>query len=366
MGVRFDADGQHFSYTDAVGSTTALSVTCWAKIDADRDTYSTIWVIDNGTNADYVSLKTDINGTLIRALADSGSHAAREMVAGKWYFLGMSLGAGGGRLVVRAIDETSFSTQTWTTTSTVNYQALRVSKWINDTTSWFNGSVAGLKVWTAELTQAELEAEYPSMTAVRTAGLRGNWPFSDGTGRDVSGNNRNLTGGTGARWVVNPFGDGSPAPQPVTVTEDFEDTTYAFPITFGGWTRSNTDRHGGTWSMRSPTPTADSATYTATVTVPAGATSVRFWYRVSSELNYDFFRFYLGASGGAAIVEESGLGSWKQSAEISLNGATTVRFVYSKDPSGIGGSQDAVWVDDVVFTVPPPTRVRGWGPLPAF
>jgi hypothetical protein len=365
MGVRFNAAGEHFSYSDAVGNSTALTVTCWAKIDQNRSAFSTIWVIDNGTNADYVSLKTDTGGTLIRALTDSGSHASHQMQVGTWYFLGLSLGPQGGRLVVRSLSETSFHTYTWATSSTVNYQAMRISKWISDDTSWFNGSVAGVKVWTAELSQAEIEAEYAGMTAVRTAGLRANWTFSDGSGRDVSGNGRNLTGGTGSAYVTNPDGSGTPPPEPITVTENFEDTTYAFPITFGGWARSNTDQHGGSYSMRSPTTANSSATYTARVTVPAGAISIRFWYRVSSELNYDLFQFFLGASGGTARLSTSGEVSWRQSAEIPLDGATEVRFVYSKDSGTISGS-DAAWVDDIVFTLPPATTVHGWGPLLIF
>jgi hypothetical protein len=365
MGVRFDAVGEHFSYNDAVGSATDLTVTCWAKIDQNRSAFSTIWMIDNGTNADYVSLKTDSGGTIIRALTDAGSHASHQMTVGQWYFLGLSLGSQGGRLVVRAYGDMSFQTYTWATSSTVNYQAMRISKWISDDTSWFNGSVAGVKVWTAALSQAEIEAEYASMTAVRTAGLRANWTFSDGSGRDVSGNGRNLTGGAGSSYVTNPDGSGSPPPEPIKVTENFEDATYAFPITFGGWSRSSTSSYGGAYSMRSPSAPNNSATYTARVTVPAGATSIRFSYRVSSELNYDLFQFYLGASGGSAQVSTSGEVAWRQSPEIALNGATEVRFVYTKD-SGTPGGLDAAWVDDIVFTLPPATTVRGWGPLLIF
>jgi hypothetical protein len=66
-----------------------------------------------------------------------------------------------------------------------------------DATEWFNGGLAYVRVWSAVLSQAEIEAEWASSTIVRTSGVWANWPLlTDLT--DISGNGRNLTAGTTA------------------------------------------------------------------------------------------------------------------------------------------------------------------------
>ncbi|GHE47238.1 hypothetical protein GCM10017673_56340 [Streptosporangium violaceochromogenes] len=131
-------------------------------------------------------------------------------------------------------------------------------------------------------------------------------------------------------------------------TEDFEDTTYIFTIvSAGGWARSSLEAHGGSYSFRSGT-ISDGQTSTAVITVPAGAVAVQFWYKVSSEQNYDFFRFYVGA---AEQFSASGEVAWTQSTEYQLGGQTQISFSYSKDASSSSGA-DAVYIDDVTFTLP--------------
>jgi hypothetical protein len=149
-------------------------------------------------------------------------------------------------------------------------------------------------------------------------------------------------------------GDPPPTGPTTTIVEDFEDTTYNIPWT-GPWVRHNSSVHGGSWALRSPTSPANGATYTATVTVPPGALQVQFWYRVSSESGWDFFRFNTGAT---QRINESGLGSWQQSAVYDVSSVSTISFIYTKDSGGASGS-DAAWVDDIVFTVP--GGFIGWG-----
>ncbi|MER6830920.1 hypothetical protein ABT352_33340 [Streptosporangium sp. NPDC000563] len=134
------------------------------------------------------------------------------------------------------------------------------------------------------------------------------------------------------------------------LVEDFEDTSYVWTVnSAGGWARSNTAARTGTWSFKAPT-TAHNASSSLTVTVPAGASSVQFWYRVSSESGYDFFRFSVGAS---PQLEESGDVDWTLSPVYALGAATQLTFTYAKDGSQSVGS-DTVWIDDVAFVVPVP------------
>ena len=62
--------------------------------------------------------------------------------------------------------------------------------------SWINASVAAVKVWTAALTSAELLAEMPYYSPVRTSNLWANYTFYNGPQtNDESGNSRTLTAG---------------------------------------------------------------------------------------------------------------------------------------------------------------------------
>ena len=75
-------------------------------------------------------------------------------------------------------------------------------------------------------------------------------------------------------------------------------------------------------------------------------TGVSFWYKVSSEDNYDFFEFYIN---GSRIIRESGEVGWTQFTDNSLNNTThTFEWRYNKD-GYVDAGLDKAWVDKVVF-----------------
>lgn len=125
--------------------------------------------------------------------------------------------------------------------------------------------------------------------------------------------------------------------------EDFEDASLNIAVS-GTWARSTQSAHSGTWSLRSATIT-HSQTTDAVVTVPTGAKTVQFWYRVSSEADFDFFRFFID---GVQKFEASGITGWVQSAEYDVSTASTLTFRYLKDSTASEG-EDAAYIDDVSF-----------------
>ena len=80
----------------------------------------------------------------------------------------------------------------------------------------------------------------------------------------------------------------------------------------------------------------------ATVTGPA---YLSFWWKVSSEQNWDYLRFFLDGVEKGAI---SGERDWTQVFVYVPAGAHTLTWAYEKDETGRGG-QDAGWLDGVVF-----------------
>ena len=79
-----------------------------------------------------------------------------------------------------------------------------------------------------------------------------------------------------------------------------------------------------------------------------GAGSLSFWWKVSSELNYDYLTFYLDGVEQPGITAISGEVDWQQMTLAVPAGNHTLRWTYSKDNSGNIGA-DAAWLDQVVF-----------------
>ncbi|NUS86376.1 MAG: hypothetical protein HOY75_27545 [Streptomyces sp.] len=138
------------------------------------------------------------------------------------------------------------------------------------------------------------------------------------------------------------------------IVEDFEDATLNIVVTNGGslpWLRTNAQFHAGAWSFRSGA-ISNNQTSDAYVTVPAGATSLTFWYRTSSEASGAGFEGdrLLVLVDGVQVLRAQGATGWTQFT-VSVASTSSVLFRYIKDNSAASG-EDAVYIDDLTFTVP--------------
>src|SRR5262249_38273142 len=80
----------------------------------------------------------------------------------------------------------------------------------------------------------------------------------------------------------------------------------------------------------------------------ASATTLTYWYRVSTEATYDFLRIFVD---GAMMGEYSGTVAWTMASHALAAGSHTIEWRYVKDVSLSSGS-DRVWIDDVDFGAP--------------
>ncbi len=80
-------------------------------------------------------------------------------------------------------------------------------------------------------------------------------------------------------------------------------------------------------------------------TTVTGPGMISFWWKVSSEANWDFLRFYIGNTEQQRI---SGNVDWQQRSFTVPPGTHTLKWQYDKDGSITHGS-DAGWVDQVVW-----------------
>ena len=83
----------------------------------------------------------------------------------------------------------------------------------------------------------------------------------------------------------------------------------------------------------------------------AAASTLDFWYRVSSESGYDYLELWID---GSQQDSWSGTVGWTEASYPLAAGAHTIEWRYTKD-SSISSGDDAAWVDDIDLGLPPTT-----------
>ena len=133
------------------------------------------------------------------------------------------------------------------------------------------------------------------------------------------------------------------------IRESFEASSFnVFPwinISSIPWTVTGTSSYDGIISARSGTIPHNGTTSLIIRTIYATADSVKFFYKVSSEANYDYFSFRLN---GTEVFKKSGEIPWTKKTIPVPAGHNKMEWVYYKDGSKIEGS-DCAWVDLIDF-----------------
>lgn len=141
---------------------------------------------------------------------------------------------------------------------------------------------------------------------------------------------------------------------PVYIGQGYSETFEGGSMTLPGvsntsshpWIVIDTLAYQGTHSMRSAANLTDYDSSVMNITVNVvTADSVSFYYRVSSENNYDKFFFNID---GVAQFNASGEVYWTRAAYLLSPGTHTLSFRYVKDVSMSSGS-DCAWIDNIVL-----------------
>ncbi len=139
------------------------------------------------------------------------------------------------------------------------------------------------------------------------------------------------------------------------VIEDFETGDFSkIDWTFAGdldWTIDNSEVYEGVYSAKSASIT-DNQTTTLEVELEVGDGDLSFYYKVSSENNYDFFRFFVD---GVEVTNWSGEVTWSEYTTTLTEGTHVFKWIYEKDNSVSSGS-DCAWIDYISF--PPVIQVN--------
>lgn len=136
-----------------------------------------------------------------------------------------------------------------------------------------------------------------------------------------------------------------------SVGDGFESGVIASPpwtnnSTISWYVATGTDNvHSGTYSARSGAIGNNGLTELSITKSVGVAGNITFWRKVSSELNYDYLKFYID---DAIMGSWSGNQAWSQQSYPVTTGQHTFKWTYSKDYSTVSGS-DCAWIDDIVF-----------------
>ncbi|MDX9891966.1 MAG: C25 family cysteine peptidase [Bacteroidales bacterium] len=132
--------------------------------------------------------------------------------------------------------------------------------------------------------------------------------------------------------------------------EDFESgdfTMYPWVNSSNAWTIVNSNVYAGTYSAKSKTNLANNSSSTLQITLNALSDgNISYYRKVSSEYNYDFFKFYIDGQEKESLSGTSG--SWGVASFPVTAGTHTYKFEYKKDVSQATGS-DCAWIDNIEF-----------------
>jgi len=180
-----------------------MTMAGWFKrVAAGAGTYRTLLELNNaGSGSAYFAMQWSDSNALIVTGNDQvdvaqAANFASEPAVGVWFYAAL-VGTGGPGVFATArwwnAAGVLQDTQQPSDPDAFNFTATRMEVGANNSDEFLNGLVAYVRVWDAQLTRAELEAEMRSLTIVRTANINTAFTGIGGSGTDVSGNGRNWT-----------------------------------------------------------------------------------------------------------------------------------------------------------------------------
>jgi len=168
----------------------------WVRVRVDRDDFSTIGRISSGGGT-IATWATETDGTSGPNYFTGGGSVSNStgLPVDAWRKVAISCtGTTAKSYVQDPGNATEVDSGTVSSAGTPDLLALG-GRGAGDTSEWLNGNLAYIRLFATELTQAQIEAEWQSPTAVLSAWA--DWPLSTDL-LDISGNGRHLTAGSTA------------------------------------------------------------------------------------------------------------------------------------------------------------------------
>lgn len=199
MAVRFDAATDRITYTGGgvPDPSAGFTLSAWAYVSVDQNDFATIARLYNGgTTATFATSSDGLGGPNYFTGGGTVS-AATGLAPGEWRKVAITcIGTTGAVYVATPGGATEGDTGTVAGAAAPTSIALG-GRSIAEATEWWNGRLSYVRVWSAVLSQVEIEAEWASTTPVRTSDLWADWPLEAHTDlTDHSGHGRHLVAGS--------------------------------------------------------------------------------------------------------------------------------------------------------------------------
>lgn len=199
MSVRFDAANDRVTFTGTLPDPSAgITATAWAYVSASTGTFATFLRLYNAGTVITWSTDGALGGPAYFTTSGNVINATGFAV-GAWRQIAISCTGTTGRSYI-AVPGSGTEADSGTVSDTAAPTAVTLGgRGTSDPAEWFNGRLAYVRLWSVELTQAQIEAEWASASPVVTSGLHADWPLLTAADlTDHSGNGRNLTAGATA------------------------------------------------------------------------------------------------------------------------------------------------------------------------
>lgn len=219
MAVRFDAASDRVSIAATLPDpATAITITGWAYVSVDTGTNATMCRVHAASGASTtITFATDGAAPAGAGYFTGGGSivSSTQSPVGAWRKVAVTCTGTSGNVYVATVGGGT-DNDAGTVGGAASPTGLTLGgRSSGDSSEWFNGRLAYWRVWSAVLSQAEIEAEWASTTPVRTSNLWADWPLTVHTDlTDHSGNGRNLSAGSTATTTE----DGPPIASDTTGT----------------------------------------------------------------------------------------------------------------------------------------------------
>lgn len=212
MAVRFDAAGENYSATNGL-PTNVYTFCAWVYPTAVGTSNRVVFWLTNGSDV-FTGIEFRDNPSGDLQAYDSATWAFNGLgplagTANTWYRVALVVNGANATFYRSAAGSAlgSASATDFTTPATPNEWFIGDDRY----DEFLNGRMAAVKVWSAALTQAEVEHELGQYVPVRTANLLRFHPFVKAETTDYSGAGNTLSGGSGTTTE-----DGPPIPWQIT------------------------------------------------------------------------------------------------------------------------------------------------------
>lgn len=178
-------------------TTGAWTFCALARLNTDHNAYAQFMgAMGTAPATNYWVMQVDSTGTALEFYSQTERSMGVSMSVGEWVFLAMrKTGSTGGHGIVVKLDTgTMYKNEADTTTYVDAFTQITLGNYDTDTGNGIDASFAGIKLWDASLTDAELRVEARCLWPARTANLN-RWSsgmqstIGDAV-KDLSGNGR--------------------------------------------------------------------------------------------------------------------------------------------------------------------------------